>query len=228
MDRAAPLNITMVAEIAGPLTDARLRQALDAVQTRHPHLQSRILVESGIPTFAPCEQPLLLRMAQASETGWIEELEREINTPLDAESGPLLRCVRFRGGGTTKLLLTFHHSIGDGMSGAYLTRDLIRAASGEGPIEIPALAPAAPIEERLLLPSPSLKASFVLLRVVAREFWNILAHRRPGRLRVDRNVAVWDRRTRVAHVSFGAPLPRSSPGERTPRGPLSTARSPPR
>ena len=134
MDRAAPLNITMVAEIAGPLTDARLRQALDAVQTRHPHLQSRILVESGIPTFAPCEQPLLLRMAQASETGWIEELEREINTPLDAESGPLLRCVRFRGGGTTKLLLTFHHSIGDGMSGAYLTRDLIRAASGEGPI----------------------------------------------------------------------------------------------
>jgi hypothetical protein len=201
-DRAAPLNITMVAEITGPLPDARLRQALNAVQARHPHLRSRILVEHGIPTFVPCEHPLPLRMAAAPDTGWIEELEREINTPLDAESGPLLRCVRFRGGGTTTLLLTLHHSIGDGMSGVYLTRDLLLAASSEEPIVFPRLAPVAPIEDRLLGPSPNLKASFVLLR----ELWNIFAHRRPVRLRVDRKVAVWDRRTRVVHVHFEAPF----------------------
>ena len=57
-------------------------------------------------------------------------VEDEINRPLLSHVGPLARCVHVRHADDQHhLLLTFHHVVGDGMSGVFMVRDLLTAAT---------------------------------------------------------------------------------------------------
>lgn len=75
----------------------------------------------------------------------LREAEDEVNTIFTVEEGPLVRCVLIKHGkDRSTVLLTIHHSIGDGKAGAFLMRDLFRAASlaqkGEDPL-LPVMPP---------------------------------------------------------------------------------------
>lgn len=200
MDRGAPLNFTTVARVTGPLTEAAVRAALPALRARHPHLRARIVAEGraltddGVP-------PLTLRVVDGGEPAAFAELEREINEPVVSDPGPLARFTLVTGApGESHLLLTLHHVVGDGMSGAFIVRDLVDAASraiGGAVPTLPLLGDPGPIEARLPRAVRGARGLRCLVRFGAIEAWATLRHGRPLRVRRDADAFAHSRRTRV-------------------------------
>lgn len=200
MDQAAPLNFATVAEISGPLDAAALRVALDATQSRHAHLRERIIVDDARrPAFT--REGVAALPLRIAENDWLAEVEREINDAVPAEVGPLARCVLVpTREGSCRVILTLHHSIGDGMSGAYLMRDLIQSAgaAAEGlPADLAPLTDDTPLDDRV--PPGGLAGLWAKLRFVLSELVHLLTRGTPVRMRRDRTVPCWERRTRLIH-----------------------------
>lgn len=202
-DLGAPLNFTTVARVSGPLTSQVLRAALPALRERHVHLRSRIVAEGRGATLRDDHvPPLALRVAGGPGASWITELEREINGPVASNPGPLARFTLVEGpAAECWVLATLHHSVGDGLSGAYLMRDLLAACAQVAAGRTPALAPLVdPGAIDDLLPARSrgraawpnhARAAFedLLLRVRGRTL----------QIRRDRTLFAYDRRARVVH-----------------------------
>ncbi len=130
-DRAAPINFVMVADLRGPLDEAGLVGGLRAVQRRHPLLAMRIVSHRRRLAFDPGAGPIPLRIVDADRAAVSGICAAESTSRLPEETGPLLRATWVRHGGeASTVLLTFHHSIGDGTAGAYLLRDLLEALDG--------------------------------------------------------------------------------------------------
>ena len=126
-------HFSMAAEVTGKTTPAMWRDALDEVQRRHPFLNVRIGAEKGSkPVFLRangCRIPLAVK-ERTSSLQWQTEFERELSTPFDASSAPLMRALLLRCGSRCEIILTTHHSIADGMSVVFIMRDLLQAVSG--------------------------------------------------------------------------------------------------
>lgn len=203
MDRGAPLNFTTVARITGPLTEAAVRAALPALRARHPHLRSRIVDgrAGGGALTDDAVAPLTLRVVEGEEVAALAELEREINEPVVSDPGPLARFTLVTGApGESHLLVTLHHVVGDGMSGAFLVRDLVDAASralGGAVPTLPLLGDPGPLEERLPDAVRGMRGLRCLARFAANEAWTTLRHGRPVRPRRDAEAFAHSRRTRV-------------------------------
>lgn len=185
VDLAAPLNFTTVARVSGPLSDEALSAALPALRARHPHLRERIsdegrFVEDGVPE-------LQLRVGA---TGWVEEVESEINTRITA---PLARFVR----SGPYLLATLHHAIGDGMSGVYLMRDWLRAATG---LALEPLEDAGGVDTLL----PPVRGLSNHLRFLGRDAWLTVRHGRALKVPRDAQAFAYARRARVTPVVLEA------------------------
>lgn len=91
----------------------------------------RLEGDAGSLWFRPGAEAIPLRVIDASPAGVAPEAERELHTRFNGARGPMIRCVWIRhapGHGT--LLTTFHHLIGDGISGALLLRNLMQALGG--------------------------------------------------------------------------------------------------
>ncbi len=146
VDRVCSTNFTVVARLSGGLTRDALEGGLAAVGRRHPVLGVRISSERSGPVFRPDGVGAVpLFVEDVPETAWLARAEDEINRAFDPGSGPLARCVWLRHpGGESTLMVTFHHAVGDGISGGYLIRDILAAAAlpPKGP-DAPSSAPAA-------------------------------------------------------------------------------------
>ena len=127
-DEICSLNFVMHCELAGELDEAALRNALGKVQARHPLLRMRLEGDAGSLWFRPGAEAIPLRLIDAPPAAVAPEAERELHTRFDGARGPLIRCVWIRhASGHGTLLTTFHHLIGDGISGALLLRNLMYA-----------------------------------------------------------------------------------------------------
>ena len=146
VDRICSTNFTVAARLTGPLDHDALSASLSAVQGRHPLLRVRISAEKEGPVFrTDGVGPIPLRAAAVPEGVWIAEAEREINETFDWRRGPLIRCVWLRHQGPeSTLMVTFHHAVGDGISGGYLMRDLLGAMAAPGRHRSPPLPEALP------------------------------------------------------------------------------------
>lgn len=202
-DHGAPLHFTTVLDYTGPLTEAALRAALDALQRRHPLLRARITGTPHALRFAPLNAPLPLHVEAAEPERHAERLAAELARPMPSLDAPLLRCTWLRdadAGG--RVLLTLHHSIGDGRSGVILAHDLIRAAAGEplAPLpEAPPLWDARPRRARGLRGGSRL--ALTMLRDVGRV---LRAGGRPVFVPVDAVVPLHERRPGVHPLTFDA------------------------
>jgi len=138
--RHAPFVVVVVLELAGGPSPERLRLALDALQRRHPPLAARIVERKGRFRFEPDgTPPIPLEVEPRSKDGrWAEVAESELDRPIDAEAGPLLRCVYLApagAGGPAEIVLTLHHAVIDAASAALLAGELLglcAVARGEG------------------------------------------------------------------------------------------------
>jgi NRPS condensation-like uncharacterized protein len=133
IDRNRPIHFTLVAQIDRVFAPQAWDAALSAVQQRHPLLSARILTSAdAAPAFhhdANARIPLRL-VDDAHGSLWQSEVRREMAMPVDGTSAPLVRATVLQGDGHSTIVLTAHHALLDGMGGAYVMEDLLRALSG--------------------------------------------------------------------------------------------------
>jgi hypothetical protein len=137
MDQNHPAHLTVTAEVKGTTRVQNWRDALDAVQRRHPVLSTSInRNEEGQPALYEVDAaPIPLRVIDGSVQGrWELELDREVAVPFTPEQAPLIRSVLIHKPQSAVLIMIAHHAIADGMALVFLIRDLLQVLSG-GQIE---------------------------------------------------------------------------------------------
>jgi NRPS condensation-like uncharacterized protein len=127
-DLVQPLHFSITVRITGTFTVDRLKQALDEVQKYHPLLRVGIQLDAnGSPHFFESSAEIPLRVVpRKEENHWQREVEQELSCSFDWTKAPLLRIVLLHSAIASDLIVTCHHSIGDGMSVVYLIRDILQ------------------------------------------------------------------------------------------------------
>ena len=150
IDQNRPVHFALAAQVQGPTTVERWRDALDLVQLRHPLLSVRIETNGNSrPHFRrETAARIPLRVAQENDVAqrWESEIELELSIPFNARQAPLVRAVLLHEANQAVFILVAHHSIADGLSIAFVIRDLLQALSGN-PID---LLPVLPAHEEIL------------------------------------------------------------------------------
>ncbi len=209
LSEAAPLNIATVSRIQGPLTLPTLEAAIDAVCRRHPYLRVRIVDGETGPGYEEegVGRPAV-RVLDGDEDQWISVTEEEINRPIAWDTGPLIRFVLLRHAPQLHhVIAAFHHVIGDGMSGAYLMRDLFLAAARicEGAGSEACLEPLAhptPLDLGLPRVYRGGRGFFKRVRFIARTITEDLRLKKPARPHSDGDVPSSQRFARVNGFLF--------------------------
>ena len=225
-DALCSMNFVMHCEILGPLGEDPLRAGLARVQARHPLLRMRLHGTDGNWWFRPVDEPIPLRVVDGPPSAMAAEVENELHRGFDCARGPMLRSVWMRHAPEhSTLLVTFHHLIGDGISGGFLLRDLIRAMRGE-PLGVLGLADS--LDGHLPSSARGLRGLAGLMRLAARRLGRIVRH---GPLRhlppegagnlAERRAAV--RMTRLQPDIVGALAARAREERTTLHGALSAA-----
>jgi Condensation domain len=130
-------HFVIAAEILGDAAIEAWISAVAVAQLRHPFL--RASVEYG-PEGQPCfheypNTPIPLRIVPEEESAkWQVEMAKELANPIPFNGGLLVRVTLLRASGRSTLLLSMHHSIADGLSSAFVIRDILEALSGR-PLE---------------------------------------------------------------------------------------------
>lgn len=125
-----PFTTIFTVQIAGALTEERLRVALARVQAKHPLLRCVIEDTGGDPRFVLLDRPAPIPLRIVERTGeddWQTEVRREWVAPFDASREPLVRVVWLRAGEVNELVLIGHHCICDGHTGINLVRECLSA-----------------------------------------------------------------------------------------------------
>lgn len=144
-----PLHFAFVAEFPSEIGDPALRAALRAVQARHPLL--RVSVEDdgagGPVSIAPAPvRPIPLQRVADTSAQWTHVAAVELSTPFDRQAAPLVRATLMAGPLRSTILLTFDHTIADGISSALIVEGLVSALNG---VELPPLSLPPPQEVML-------------------------------------------------------------------------------
>jgi len=120
--------VTMVARITGDITESMLRDAVSRVRQRHPHLRVRIAEDAdGDPWFTTegaGEIPVEV-IPRESDDHWIKVVQESCQIPFEFDARPAIRFILVRSPSTSELIISCHHIICDGLSLAYLARDLL-------------------------------------------------------------------------------------------------------
>ncbi|MBY3418318.1 hypothetical protein HFN87_34365 [Rhizobium laguerreae] len=121
-----------IAEIEGTFKPGVWHGAAEHIGRQLVFASAQIRVfEDGHPIFEIGEpRGIPLSLVDADPRQWTDRVEEELSHPIDASVDPLIRMVIVSDGSRSTLILTMHHSVGDGPSAVHLIRDLLRAASG--------------------------------------------------------------------------------------------------
>src|SRR5260370_14154709 len=95
-DQHFPTNGALAAQITGRTTVQQWRDALDAVQQRHPLLSACIdTTFNRVPHFRRViGQRIPLRVVTSPSARWQWEIAEEVNEPFTPDHAPLFRAVR--------------------------------------------------------------------------------------------------------------------------------------
>lgn len=139
-----PAHFSIVAEFDEVLYADELRTALAAVQRRHPllsvHVEDRPDTRLGFyraATVAPVE----LAVRRGPELAWQAAAAEELSRPFDRSRAPLMRALLLQGPARSALLLTFDHTIADGISSIVVLTDVIAALNGQELANVPVPQP---------------------------------------------------------------------------------------
>lgn len=147
-DQVLPIHFALSAKISGSFSLDQLRKSLAQVQMQHPLLRVGIAVaETGYPKFVEQIAPIPLRLVvQEDDRSWQREVEVELSRSFSWRTAPLFRVVLLQSERVSELIVTCHHAIADGMSAAYLIRDIVQGLESEGS-GLRTLSEAHPIEQ---------------------------------------------------------------------------------
>ena len=140
--------VTMVLRIKGAVSEEMLRQAVTRVQQRHALLRVRIETDADHALWFRSEgvQEIPVGIvARESEDDWIAIHAQASRVPFEFETHPAIQFVLVQSPELSELIILCHHIICDGMSLAYLARDLM-VYLGEAAGEVEALPAPPPID----------------------------------------------------------------------------------
>ena len=149
-------NIVTISRIKGEIKEEILRLALDAVQSIHPLMNSRIVGTLDYLEFTNqgTQKIPLCVVSQGINDHWEDVVREELNKTIDS-SQVLLRCVLIYKQSeinTSYLITTIHHAIADGLSCISLQSEILKCyqiiASGDS-IDIDCESAIPPLEELL-------------------------------------------------------------------------------
>jgi hypothetical protein len=145
-DQHFPTNGALAAQITGDTTVEQWRDALDAVQQRHPLLSVCIdTTFNRVPHFRRAAgQRIPLRIVTSPFARWQREIAEEVNEPFTPDQAPLFRAVLLHQETHSTFILSSHHAVCDGSSRIFLLRDILLALSGHVLETLP-LAPSREI-----------------------------------------------------------------------------------
>lgn len=152
LDQIDSKDFCLAAHVSGTQPVEKWREAIDMVQQRHPNLSVRVgLDELARPTLQQVENlPIPLRVVQVEQNyRWEQEVEKELSVRFNTAEGPLLRVVLLQKTDSTVLILAANHTVADGTSLSYLTRDILLAVTGK---ELELLEPPVSNDQTLALP----------------------------------------------------------------------------
>lgn len=152
LDQIDSKDFALAADISGTLPVEKWRKAIDMAQQRHPNLSVRIILdELSRPTLQHVENLRIpLRVVHVEQNyRWEQEVEKELSVRFNTEEGPLLRVVLVQKTDSTVLILAANHTVADGTSLSYLTRDILLAVTGN---ELELMEPQVSNDETLGLP----------------------------------------------------------------------------
>jgi amino acid adenylation domain-containing protein len=149
-DANCAFNESLTLRLHGPVRQADLSFALDAVVARHDGLRSTVCEDGEALCFDPVfrgQSEFLDLTGESAETQSLlidERIALEARTPFDLHRGPLLRSICFTTSATDAvLLLVAHHMVLDGWSANQLLEEVGKVYS-RGAAALTDLAPLLP------------------------------------------------------------------------------------
>jgi hypothetical protein len=110
-----------------------MRRALDSVQQRHPllsvHVEDHASTRLGFHR-AHAITPIPLTVHHGDCSDWQSLAATELATPFDQSCGPLMRATLATTRMSSVIVLTFDHTIADGISSVHVLDDLVAALNG--------------------------------------------------------------------------------------------------
>lgn len=142
--------VTMVARIKGNVTEEMLRNAVGKVQQRHFLLRVRIIDDDTHEqrfTIEGVQEIPIGIVARRSEDDWINIHIEALKIPFEFETRPAIRFILVQSPDISELIILCHHMICDGMSLAYLARDLmVYLGDPTGDVEILPVSPSIDLD----------------------------------------------------------------------------------
>lgn len=151
----APYSIvTMTARIKGMVTENALREAVKKARARHINLQLKVEYDDQWdPWFTSHDvQAIPVEIiSRKDDQHWMEVIRQQSLIPFDFEIRPAIRILLVQASENSELVIFCHHMICDGLSLAYLTRDLLFAL-GDPSSQLEELPDPKPIDRDNLPP----------------------------------------------------------------------------
>ena len=151
-----PAHFSIVAEFGEVLAEDQVQAALRAVQNRHPllsvHVEDRPASRLGFYR-AESVAGIPLAVHERDDSQWQLLAADELARPLDRSTAPLMRAVLLKGKSTSAVLLTFEHTIADGISSVVILNDLVASLNGRR-LTARGVPPSQEETIALRLPSP--------------------------------------------------------------------------
>ncbi|MCP4538636.1 MAG: hypothetical protein GY832_15995 [Chloroflexi bacterium] len=120
--------VTMVARIKGNVSESMLKHAVSQVQQRHPNLRVRIEEDNDhnlwFTSEGAGEIPIEI-VPRESDDHWMQVFHEACQVPFEFEERPAIRFILVQSPKKSELIIFCHHIICDGLSLAYLARDLM-------------------------------------------------------------------------------------------------------
>jgi NRPS condensation-like uncharacterized protein len=152
--------VTVVARITGNVSESMLMNAVSKVQQRHPNLRVRIREDDDhVPWFTSegaKEIPVDI-IPRESDDHWIKVSLEASQIPFEFHERPAIRFILVQSPIISELIILCHHIICDGMSLAYLARDLMLHL-GDPTREVEVLPDPVPIDRDNIPKEVSLNA----------------------------------------------------------------------
>ena len=120
--------VALVARIKGEITEKMLRDAIPKLQVRHPILRTRVVDRGDFSswfTTEGVEEIIVESVPRESADHWIGVVEKASMAPFEFDRRPAIRFILVRSSDISELIIFCHHLICDGLSLAYLARDLL-------------------------------------------------------------------------------------------------------
>lgn len=120
--------VTVVTRLKGEVTEDLLKAAVSKVQSRHPNLRVRIIEDEAGEAWFNSEGAGEIQVEivnRESDDQWISVVQESSQIPFEFDTRPAIRFILVQSQTVSELIILCHHIICDGMSLAYLARDLM-------------------------------------------------------------------------------------------------------